>query len=84
METAKYPEDQRVLKCLPQYGKLYFDFKYDEDFAFNAPITFPKVSCGDSSKIKCIWSGSPFISVILTCVSSAIFGSVRIISWRML
>ena len=81
METAKYPEDQRVLKCLPQYGNLYLDFKYEEDFDFKAPITLPNVSCGESSKIKCMWSDSPFISVIFTCISSAILGSVDTISW---
>ena len=83
METTKYPEDQRVLRCLPQYGNLCFAFKYDADFAFKAPITFPNVSCGESSKIKWMWSDSPFISVILIFISSAIFGKVSIISWRM-
>ena len=83
MDTTKYPEDQRVLKCLPQYGNLYLDFKYEEDFDFKAPTTLPRVSCGDNSKIKWMWSDSPLISVILTFIFSAIFGNACIISWRL-
>lgn len=82
METAKYPEDQRVLKCLPQYGNLYLDFRYDADFDFRAPTTLPRVSWGDSSKTKCMWSDSPFISVIFTYIVSAIFGNAWAMSWR--
>ena len=82
METTKYPEDHKVERCFPKYGKMYLCFKYEEDFAFNAPITFPMVSCGVNSIRKCIWSLLPFISVIFTNISSAIFGNTKNKSWR--
>ena len=33
METTKYPEDHRVLECLPQYGNTYLSCRYEEDRA---------------------------------------------------
>jgi len=84
VETTKYPADQSVDICLPQYGKVYFDFKYEQDLAFNAPITFPSVSCGVNSNKKCIWSASPFISKIFIDILFAIIGSVVIKSWIIL
>lgn len=83
METTKYPEDHRVLECLPQYGNTYLACRYEEDLALSAPITFPRVSCGVVSKRKCIWSSSPFISEIFTDICLAISGRVKIKSWRM-
>lgn len=82
MVTTKYPELQIVLECFPEYGKVYLPCKYEEDVAFNAPITCPRLSCGDVSKIKCIWSSSPFISGILTDKRLAIVGTFKIKSWR--
>ena len=82
MDTAKYPEDQSVRKCLPKYGKTYLFFKYEEDFDFSAPITLPRVSCGVNSRRKCTWSISPLISVILTCICSAMLGRTVIRSLR--
>jgi len=83
VETTKYPEDQRVLECLPQYGKVYLSCRYEEDRAFNAPITLPRLSCGVVSRRKCRWSSSPLISEILTDICLAISGRVNIKSWRM-
>ena len=81
MDTTKYPEDQRVLECFPQYGKLYLLCRYEEDRAFNAPITLPRLSCGVVSKRKCIWSSSPLISEILIDICLAIFGKTLNKSW---
>ena len=83
MDTTKYPEDQRVLECFPQYGKVYLLCRYEEDRTFSAPITLPRLSCGVVSKRKCMWSSSPFISEMLTDIRLAISGRVKIKSWRM-
>ena len=82
MDTTKYPEDQIVLECFPQYGKTYLLCRYEEDRTFSAPITLPSLSCGVVSKRKCMWSSSPFISEILTDICLAISGRVKIKSWR--
>lgn len=83
MDTTKYPEDQRVLECFPQYGKTYSSCRYEEDCVFSTPITLPRLSCGVVSKRKCMWSSSPFISEIFTDICLAISGRVKIKSWRM-
>jgi len=83
VETIKYPEDQRVLECLPQYGKAYLSCRHEEEHAFSAPITFPRLSCGVVSKRKCMWSSSPLISEIFTDICLAISGRAKIKSWRM-
>lgn len=83
MDTTKYPEDQRVLECFPQYGKAYLLCKYEEDRAFSAPIILPRLSCDAVSKRKCMWPSSPFISEILTDICLAISGRAEIKSWRM-
>lgn len=83
VETTKYPEDQRVLEYLPQYGNTYLSCRYEEDHVFSAPMTLPRLSCGIVFKRKCMWSSSPFISEIFIDICLAIFGRVKIKSWRM-
>lgn len=84
MEAAKYPEDQRVCKCFPKYGNKYLFFKYEDVFALSAPITHPRVSCGDNSSKKCICSASPLTSETCTSISLDMFSSVINKSWRIL
>lgn len=63
MEHTKYPEDHSVFECLPQYLGNLNNLCISEDVKlFNAPIIFPKVSCGDADKRRCKWSDSPLIS----------------------
>ena len=82
MVVTKYPADHNVLECFPLYGNLYFDKRMGVDFAFNAPITDPKLSCGVVSNKKCIWSESPFISNILTDKDIAISFKIEYNSLR--
>lgn len=70
METTKYPLLHKVFLCLSQYGNLNYCIKSFVVLDFIAPITESNVSCGVNSNKKCIWSSSPFISIIFMLTSS--------------
>ena len=79
MEHTKNPLDQTVRMCLPQKKEPNLFSSAEADLDLSLPIISDGQIIGAVSSRKCIWSSSPFISVISHCESKANF---RIISYR--
>lgn len=71
VDAIKYPPLHNVLECLPQKKLPNLSKVADADLDFNLATTADKQTVGGVSKIRCICSSSPFMSVTLHLISFA-------------